>query len=140
VGESTPKSTFNKLGMLLLIFFTCWNYYINISVLKNASINVNVTFAAIGLLITVMGNYMNNLKPNYVAGIRLPWTLNDPENWRSTHRMAGKLWFIGGIVILVVSLILPKELFMPLLTVIMIVLVAVPSVYSFRMYKNKPSH
>jgi uncharacterized membrane protein len=137
VKDSTPKSTFNKLGVLLLIFLTCWNYFFILSVQNNAPINVNITFAGVGLLITVVGNYMSNLKPNYVAGIRLPWTLNDPENWRQTHRMASKVWFVGGLVLILISLALPKNLFLPLFTAVMVVLVLVPSVYSFRMHRNK---
>jgi uncharacterized membrane protein len=137
VNEATPRSTFNKLGAILLIFLTCWNYLFVITSLNNSTIDASIIFAGVGLLITVAGNYMNNLKPNYVAGIRLPWTLNDPENWRLTHRLASKVWFVGGLTLMFISLVLPQHLFIPLFTVVIVILVVVPGVYSFRMYRNK---
>ncbi|MFQ9409913.1 MAG: SdpI family protein [Evtepia gabavorous] len=36
-------------------------------------------------------------------GIRLPWTLADEDNWAYTHRLAGKVWTIGGLVILALT-------------------------------------
>ena len=62
-----------------------------------------------GLLFAFMGNLMHNIKPNYFAGVRTPWTLEDPDTWRATHRLAGKLWFGGGIFVTIAVLVLPVE-------------------------------
>ena len=37
-------------------------------------------------------------------GIKLPWTLNDEENWNKTHRFAGPCWVIGGIMVMFTGL------------------------------------
>ena len=37
---------------------------------------------------------------NYTVGIRLPWTLDDEDNWNHTHRFAGYVWIIAGVVTL----------------------------------------
>jgi uncharacterized membrane protein len=66
--------------------------------------------AGIGLLFMVLGNEMGRLKPNWFAGIRTPWTLSDPENWRRTHRFAGKVFFLAGLLIVVASLLLPPTI------------------------------
>jgi uncharacterized membrane protein len=66
--------------------------------------------AGIGLLFMVLGNEMGRLKPNWFAGIRTPWTLSDPENWRRTHRFAGKAFFVAGLLIAVASLLLPPTI------------------------------
>jgi uncharacterized membrane protein len=63
--------------------------------------------AGTGLLFMVLGNEMGRLKPNWFAGIRTPWTLSDPENWRRTHRFGGKVFFVAGLLIAVTSLLLP---------------------------------
>jgi uncharacterized membrane protein len=66
--------------------------------------------AGVGLLFMVLGNEMGRLKPNWFAGIRTPWTLSDPENWRRTHRFGGKVFFVAGLLIVVASLLLPSTI------------------------------
>ena len=57
----------------------------------------------IGLILTIVGNYLPKCKQNYTVGIKIPWTLNSEENWNKTHRFAGKLWLICGLLIMVTS-------------------------------------
>jgi uncharacterized membrane protein len=64
----------------------------------------------IGVLFMVLGNEMGRLQPNWFAGIRTPWTLSDPENWRRTHRFGGKVFFVAGLLIAASSLLLPSAL------------------------------
>ena len=54
----------------------------------------------IGLVLTIVGNYMPKCKQNYTIGIKIPWTLNSEENWNKTHRFAGWLWTVCGLVII----------------------------------------
>ena len=42
---------------------------------------VMVAGAIVGSVIVICGNYLPKCKQNYSIGIRLPWTLNDEENW-----------------------------------------------------------
>ncbi len=60
---------------------------------------------AIGAMLLVVGNYLPKTQPNWVAGIRLPWTLRDADNWRITHRWTGRLMMLGGVVAIVAALI-----------------------------------
>lgn len=87
-----------------------------------------------GVILIVVGNYMPKAKQNYTVGIKLPWTLHDTENWNKTHRLAGFLWVIGGILFLVAA-------FLPggaILTVaIAVVMVLIPTVYSYLLYRKK---
>ena len=105
---------------------------------KGSAFNTtSIVFVMVGLLFTFLGNLMYNIKPNYFIGIRLPWTLDNENNWKLTHRLAGVTWFIGGIVCAVVALILvPKNMF-PVLIGITVLLVLIPSVYSFAIFKRK---
>ena len=137
VTDSTPGSAFNKLGLLISIFLLLINYFLILSSQNNWVISSSVAIAFLGLLVMLIGNYMNNLKPNYFAGIRLPWTLNDPENWRRTHQLAAKLWFAGGLVLIVISFFLPKLLLFPFMVGLLILLTAIPSIYSYRIYRSK---
>ncbi|MBE6592887.1 MAG: DUF1648 domain-containing protein [Ruminococcaceae bacterium] len=86
----------------------------------------------LGLLLTAIGNYLPKCKQNYTVGIKLPWTLNNEENWNKTHRLAGWIWMIGGLVIMLMG-------FFGLLSITVFVALAmalVPMIYSFILHKK----
>ncbi len=98
-------------------------------------INLNVYAPIVlGLILIIMGNYMPKTKQNYTLGIRLPWTLNSEENWNKTHRLAGYVWIIGGICIILSSWLNIYSYFTSM--VILISLVITPTVYSYLLYKK----
>jgi uncharacterized membrane protein len=82
---------------------------------------------------------MHNIKPNYFAGFRLPWTLENEDNWRKTHLLGGKLWFVGGLFIAVICLLLPPVASMVAFFTIMFTVVLIPAIYSYRLYKKQKS-
>lgn len=85
-----------------------------------------------GALFVVIGNYLPKCKQSYTVGIKLPWTLNDEENWNKTHRMAGFLWVIGGVIIMATAFLGLFWLFF----IVIIPMVIVPFVYSYLLYKK----
>lgn len=89
----------------------------------------------VGLLLIIIGNYMPKAKQNYTIGIKLPWTLDDTENWNKTHRLAGFVWVIGGIVFLVCALIpgVPSVVTLSAIIAMMVI----PSGYSYWLYQKK---
>jgi uncharacterized membrane protein len=137
VSESTPKSSFNKLGLTITLFFVVTNYLIILAAKNNWVINTSTALLYFGFLVMLIGNFMNNIKPNYVAGIRLPWTLKDPNNWRKTHQLAGKMWFGGGVLLIAASLILPQSVLIVFALVLLIVITVIPGIYSYKLHRNK---
>ena len=85
-----------------------------------------------GALFIIIGNYLPKCKQSYTMGIKLPWTLDDEENWNKTHRMAGFLWVIGGIVVMATAFLGAFWLFF----IVLIPMVIVPTVYSYLLYKK----
>ena len=74
----------------------------------NLGYKMNITFFAelvMGLSFVVLGNYLPKARQNYTIGIKTPWTLSNEDIWNRTHRFAGYLWVVGGITIVVFSLI-----------------------------------
>lgn len=85
------------------------------------------TFLAIVFI--VIGNYLPKMQRNATVGIRIPWTLSDDKNWYKTHRMAGKLWVIGGLIILLESFV---QVAMPyVMGVVIAIMIIAPMIYSF---------
>lgn len=107
------------------------------SVQGNIRFHTGIILAGTGLLFAFIGNYMHNIKPNYFAGFRLPWTLENEENWRRTHALAGKLWFGGGMLIAVACLFLPATAAYVFFVTSMIVLTSVPIAFSYRLYRQQ---
>ena len=89
-----------------------------------------------GALFVIIGNYMPKCKQSYTVGIKLPWTLDNEENWNKTHRLAGKLWFIGGVIICATAVL---SNFFILMTVTLVMCI-VPTVYSYTLYRKSHSN
>ena len=66
-------------------------------------------------------------------GIKIPWTLEDEDNWNKTHRLAGFLWVAGGLLIAVNAFFGSVWLFL----VITMVMTIIPVIYSYLYYKKK---
>ena len=93
-------------------------------------------FGMFGAMFAVIGNYMPKIKMNSTMGIKVSWTYSSEANWNATHRFAGKVWFIGGIVMMF-GIFLPEMAAAGLMVAAMIILVALPLVYSWRFYRRE---
>jgi len=131
------KDRLQRMGFAVAVFIIALTCFIIYSTSKgNMRMSMRYIFAGVGLLLCLMGNYMHTIKPNYFAGLRLPWTLNNEDNWRRTHLLAGKVWFIGGLVIAILCLIVPDTAAIILFFIATIILILVPVIYSYRLYRK----
>ena len=85
-----------------------------------------------GLLFVIIGNYLPKCKQSYTIGIKIPWTLDNEENWNKTHRLAGWVWVIGGIAIMLTGFFGGYVAFF----VITFAMVLVPVIYSYLLYRK----
>ncbi|MBA3544311.1 MAG: SdpI family protein [Chthoniobacterales bacterium] len=90
-----------------------------------------VLMSCLLVFLVVLGNYLGSLRPNYFAGIRTPWTLENPETWRATHRQGGRLMFFGGLILLGAQFFLSQETFGLLFTISISLLVVWVIFYSW---------
>ena len=88
-----------------------------------------------GVVMIVIGNYLPKTHRNYIIGIRLPWTLENDENWRKTHRLAGKIWVLGGLLLFLNSFMQLYVYWVFFLTLFFVVIM--PSVYSYQLSKSE---
>ena len=93
--------------------------------------------AAVGILFCVLGNYMPKFKPNYFVGIRTPWTLASENVWRRTHRLSGLLWFFGGLLYFVISLLIKPASAFPITIVVLLVIAVLPCAASYFYWRQE---
>lgn len=113
---------------------------VNLSVLLYAlglKFNMSlIAYGIVGLVLLLVGNYLPKSKRNYTVGIKLPWTLNSDENWNKTHRLAGYLFMLGGILMIInMFWNVPWMIF-----VILVLCALVPAVYSYLLYRKSRDH
>ena len=112
----------------LILSILCFAYSIN-----NTVPVVTVIIIFMGVLFAVIGNIMPKVKQNYSLGIKIPPTLHDKENWYKTHRFAGKLWVLGGVIICLTAVFENIFVFMA----ITLVIAFAPMVYSYAIANRK---
>lgn len=90
----------------------------------------------VGIMLIIIGNYMPKFKQSYFCGIKTPWALADEENWYKTHRFGGKLWVLGGALMVIIPF-LPESIGMILIFTDILILVVIPYLYSYLIYRKK---
>lgn len=134
-SENIPRM--RRIAFAVTIFVSAVTCFIIYTTVDGArKFNPKMIVVPVGLLFMVVGNYIHNIKPNYFAGFRLPWTLENESNWRKTHLLAGKLWFVGGLLVVLTALLLPDNLVLICMFAIIALLTAIPAIYSYRLYKH----
>ena len=114
---------------LLSIILSAMTY---IAVLGHA-VRVEVVMPLIiGLVFTIIGNYLPKCKQSYTVGIKIPWTLHSEKNWNRTHRFAGRLWLVCGFGIMLTAFVGGFWVFLP----IVLVMVLAPTVYSYLLHRK----
>lgn len=89
----------------------------------------------LSVMFLLLGNYLPKVKQNNTLGIKISWTLNNEENWNKTHRFTGKVWVIGGILMLL-SLFLPAQVMIWFALCIIVVVMVLPIAYSYHIYRQ----
>lgn len=107
---------------------------------NDVSMTMKFVFVAMGLLFALLGNNMYNIKPNYFAGLRLPWTLENEDNWRKTHHLAGRLWFFGGLIFAVITFFISNALIGYIGVSMLTILILIPIFYSYNLYRKSKQY
>ncbi|WP_273888324.1 SdpI family protein [Rubrobacter naiadicus] len=91
----------------------------------------------LGMLFVVLGNFLGKVRPNWFVGIRTPWTLSSRRSWVRTHRLGGWLFVLAGLALMGMGLVYPAAGAVAIGPTVL-VCVAVPLVYSYRVWKADP--
>ncbi len=132
--DPKKKNISNKIYNLIIWICPICSVICGVIIYTNA---LDISFSIFPILQTVLGigvmtagNFLPKCRQNHTIGIKLPWTLGDNENWNCTHRFAGKVWILGGLI-LVINTFLNNWI---ISLVIILFLIVIPFIYSWRYY------
>lgn len=127
---------YNTLKTLLTLFMSVLALVIIYIAQHENLYNPNYIILLIGLLFAVLGNYFKTLRTNYFIGIKTPWTLENETVWKETHKLAGKMWLVGGILIILASLLLNERANLTLFAIITVVITLIPVIFSYLKFQK----
>ncbi|WP_248549638.1 SdpI family protein [Paenibacillus odorifer] len=123
----------NAYAMSRLTIGMLFNLMLVLSIAYSLGKDINVgkiAIGAVGIMFIALGNYMPQVKDNYLFGVRTAWTLANPEVWRKTHRLSGIMWMIGGLLIFA-GAFLSGALSQLLIITALVLAIIVPILYSW---------
>jgi uncharacterized membrane protein len=130
------EGTLQKLALGIVFLLSALSLAITFATIHREFKIDKLIYPVISLFMAYAGNIMYSLKPNYFAGIRTPWTLESESNWKATHQLAGKLWFVGGLVITGLTLFIHGRAGFITFISGTIIMALIPIVYSFVYFKK----
>ena len=123
-----------------LVIFLGFVYGISILAALGYSLDVDLLIKAmVAILFIIIGNFMGQFRHNYFVGIKTPWTLANEEVWQRTHRMASRIWVMGGLVCLAMAPVSSAWAAVVFFTAVMI-MALVPIVYSYLIFAQIQGH
>lgn len=128
---------YNSLRVLMSLLMTAISIYM-LYISITGIVNLRLMIGIIAVFFSLMGNYMQTLRPNYFYGIRSPWTLENDETWRKTHRFGGRLWMVGGIIGFLLTIFITNNnvLLGILFAIIVTIFILLPYIYSYIEFKK----
>ncbi|HQY11959.1 MAG TPA: SdpI family protein, partial [Ferruginibacter sp.] len=140
--SATTAAVMGKIAFVVILFLCAVTMLIIYWTVKGKVEGLPVFFCGLGLFLAYLGNLMHSIKPNYFVGFRIPWALENEENWRKTHQLASKIWFAGGLLLAVISLLLSTKVIIPVFISSIFLMAVIPVVYSFNIYRlsDKPGN
>ena len=128
-----------QIKFVLTVFMSVLALFILHSANSQTLSSPSIVFVLVGLLFMALGNYFKVIKQNYFLGIKTPWTLESEEVWKLTHILAGKLWLVGGLVIVIFSLVVSENINFYIFITITAIISIVPIVYSYFIFRQLKS-
>ncbi len=121
-----------------IIIFLFFLLYLAVG-LSGLGYNINIGLLipiVVGILFIIIGNYFDKVKSNWFMGIKTPWTLSSEEVWNKTHRLGGKTFMLGGLL-LITEPFLPVSLKLPIFILAILLAAITPIIYSYILYRQE---
>lgn len=93
--------------------------------------------ATLGLLFIVIGNVLPRVRPNWMMGIRTPWTLSSDRVWERTHRVGGYLMTGLGVLLVLAATLAPSAATFILILGGVVIVVLGTVIYSYVVWRQE---
>jgi len=129
---------FRKVYNWFVVAFTAYMLFMHgLVIAAGLDARFNMTMMLIpvvSLLIIGAGFALERTQPNWIMGVRTPWTLTSPVVWDKTHRLAGRLFKLAGLLMLL-GLLLPPAAALWLIMGLLLAASLATVVYSYIAYQ-----
>lgn len=132
------STAYRQLGIAVLALFTLMQVGV---VLASTGHDVPMALlmgAGVGAMFMVLGNQLGTVRPNYMFGVRTPWTLSSDLSWEKTHRLMGRMFFLAGLALILLSLLGDAIVVFAALMVFIALILVVGFAYSYQVWKTDP--
>ena len=96
-----------------------------------------VICSMVGILFIAIGNMMPKVKNNFFMGIKTPWSLSSDVVWNKTHRLGGKCFVFGGVLMILSGFSGDGKIMFAATMLMVAVIAVVPMVMSYIWYKQE---
>lgn len=126
------------IGVMLLLGVI---HVLAVGVALGAALDVTrIVLVGTGVLFVVIGNYLPKTRPNYLLGIRTPWTLTSDLSWTRTHRVGGRLFMLEGAILAISGLLdVASGALLGLIIGGLAVIVGIMFAYSYVVWRDDPA-
>jgi hypothetical protein len=135
-NKQVDDSFYQNMGVMSTLFLSCVSMVILYTTVHPGVQIEKILFPLLGIGFASIGWYFPKFSQNYFAGFKLPWTLENESNWIATHKVAGKVWVVGGCIQVVAGIVLSAVPSFIIFFANIILMVVVPTIFSYRMFKN----
>ncbi len=130
--------TFRTVRLTVLGLFVVMQIALAQAALSPTASLPSVLTLAEAVALIVIGNYLPKTEPNWIFGVRTPWTLSSDLAWHKTHRLAGPLMVASGAITIPAASVSTRTGTLTLITCL-IAIALVSSIYSYLVWRTDPA-
>jgi uncharacterized membrane protein len=134
----TFAGAYNLIRLMITLFLSAI-YAVGVLVSLGYHVDMNTVIGlALGVLFIVLGNVLGKIRPNWFVGVRTPWTLSSKLSWTKTHRLAGWLFIVMGLLAVAWAILQNAWMLGVMITVDIACGISLV-VYSYLIYRKDPA-
>ena len=134
--EQSKQAIDSIIAAVVLLMFIMELGYFGLLAGWAVPMNLLVIFA-LGLMFIIMGNFLGKVRSNFFIGIRTPWTLSSDHVWIKTHRLAGPLFMLAGLLTSVLCWLIPESAIAYLVLATITPAALIPTIYSWWLFNGE---
>lgn len=139
-AEDRARARALRSGQLLvLLSFLGVTLFASASSLTGlTSLGAALPMAGLSALFLLIGALLGRVGPNPIAGVRTPWSYKSRLAWDRSNRLAGRLFFLIGLVGLAAAPVAPQPLGYQVLIGAVLAAALLAAIESWRVWRTDP--